>query len=150
MVTGSPTESADTTLAKIADTTVDVAGGVEVHATDSMDLNSTVSNVALNSDDGASAWITSLGGGAGLSASFVLSQTLRESDVLAELDTVTGTGVEGSVDVKAKDDADLYANVRLASESQVTNDGGVSVFLAKFRISSRIIKPAIPDSARQR
>ena len=36
MVTGSPTESADTT-ASIADTTVDVAGGVEVLATDSMD-----------------------------------------------------------------------------------------------------------------
>ena len=62
-----------------------------------------------------------------------MSQTLRESDVLAELDTVTGTGVEGSVDVKAKDDADLYANVRLASESQVTNDGGVSVLSSEIQ-----------------
>ena len=108
--------------------TLSATGDITVTANESMNVNTTVSNVATVDDSGFG-----LNDGVGLSAGFVMSQTLRDVDLIAKIDGFDSASANGAVTVSAEDNANIYSNTLLTSESVVTDDGGVSVLSSELQ-----------------
>ena len=100
-------------------------GALTVSALDQIDVNVTVSNVTLSADRTASWPSTSFG----VSASALISQTLRSAAVEATIDDLDNSVSDSidSVTVSAQDQADLYSNSLMLTEAVTPVDGGVSV-----------------------
>ena len=64
---------------------------------------------------------------------FVMTQTLRDVDIIAKIENYDAGTVGDGLAIEAKDDVNLYSNVLLTSESVIGNDGGVSVLAADIQ-----------------
>ncbi|MEQ9409446.1 MAG: calcium-binding protein, partial [Fuerstiella sp.] len=116
--------------AYVRDTPLTVDGNVSVTADNNAALNATISNAA---DSAASA----LFGASGAAASILVTSNMVSTDADASVDftepgtpTATPDGtitVGGTLLIKAKDDTQIFSNVKLVARSSTSNNGGVSV-----------------------
>jgi len=116
------------TRAQLLDTLVNSAGDVIVSAVGEAQINATVSNAASSA---ASALVNATGKSIG----GILASNKVSSAAEASIGFTSGfvhpadadVQAEGRVDVTALDNAGIYANTRLVSDSVTVNDGGVGL-----------------------
>ncbi|MCP4890640.1 MAG: hypothetical protein GY904_29090, partial [Planctomycetaceae bacterium] len=107
-------------IAAVENSTVDATGDLTVAADNQAKLNATVSNAPSSA---ASALFLA----GGMSASAALSSNKVSTDTRAYVSAQSVVMVGGNVVVDADDQAGIYANSKIVSDSAVTNDGGASV-----------------------